>query len=163
MRPRGRGHEGQAALELALTLPLLLLIVLGIADFGRVFVAAETLTHATREAARYGSLNWSDSAGICNKLQDAAAAATVTVAPANITINYRDGGNENNIVGTSTACGPYVASTPCPRAGTCANPLPGDLLQVQVKQPWNAETLMIQNLLPPSFAINASTTTTIEQ
>jgi Flp pilus assembly protein TadG len=162
MSRRGARQRGQAAVELALTLPLLLLIVLGIVDFGRVFIAADTLTHATREAARYGSLNWSDTAGICSKVQTTAASASVSVLSPNITINYRDGANSNNVIGTSTACAAYVASSPCPRS-SCVSPVAGDLIQVQVNQPWNAQTLLIQNLLPASFAINASTTTTIEQ
>ena len=51
---------------MALT-PLLLLVVLGICDFGRVYYTAITLTHAARAGAAYGSqsnASASDFAGI---------------------------------------------------------------------------------------------------
>ena len=51
-----RGERGQAIVELALTLPLLLLIVLGIFDFGFMFQKYEVVTNAAREGARVGVL-----------------------------------------------------------------------------------------------------------
>jgi hypothetical protein len=51
-----RGERGQAVIELALTLPLLLLIVLGVFDFGLLFQKYEVVTNAAREAARVGVL-----------------------------------------------------------------------------------------------------------
>lgn len=52
-RPRERG---QAIIELALTLPLLLLVVMGIFDFGLMFQRYEVVTNAAREGARVGVL-----------------------------------------------------------------------------------------------------------
>jgi Flp pilus assembly protein TadG len=54
------GHapdRGAVAVELALLLPLLLLIVFGIIDFGRALNAQITLTQAAREGARLAALN----------------------------------------------------------------------------------------------------------
>jgi Flp pilus assembly protein TadG len=48
--------RGQAVIELALTLPLLLLVVLGIFDFGFMFQRYEIVTNAAREGARVGVL-----------------------------------------------------------------------------------------------------------
>jgi Flp pilus assembly protein TadG len=48
--------RGATAVEFALLLPLLLLIVLGIVDFGRMLNAQETLTQAAREGARLVAL-----------------------------------------------------------------------------------------------------------
>jgi Flp pilus assembly protein TadG len=42
--------------ELALVLPVVLLLVLGIVDFGRVFNAYIVITNASREGAMYGSI-----------------------------------------------------------------------------------------------------------
>jgi Flp pilus assembly protein TadG len=53
---RRPGERGQAVIELALTLPLLLLIVLGMFDFGLMFQRYEVLTNAAREGARVGVL-----------------------------------------------------------------------------------------------------------
>ena len=53
---RTRGERGQAVIEMALTLPLLLLIVFGIFDFGFMFQRYEVVTNAAREGARVGVL-----------------------------------------------------------------------------------------------------------
>src|SRR5687768_14343436 len=52
MRPSLRSDDGAAAVEFALILPLLILLVFGIVEFGRAYNAKVTLTHAVREGAR---------------------------------------------------------------------------------------------------------------
>jgi Flp pilus assembly protein TadG len=58
-RPRGRKEQdrGAVAVEFALLLPLLLLLIFGIIDFGRALNAQVTLTQAAREGARLAALN----------------------------------------------------------------------------------------------------------
>jgi Flp pilus assembly protein TadG len=57
MMNRGTNDEsGQAIIELALTLPLLLLIIMGVFDFGLMFQRYEVVTNAAREGARVGVL-----------------------------------------------------------------------------------------------------------
>jgi Flp pilus assembly protein TadG len=53
---RRSNQRGQAVIELALTLPLLLVVVFGIIDFGFMFQRYETVTNAAREGARLGVL-----------------------------------------------------------------------------------------------------------
>jgi Flp pilus assembly protein TadG len=55
-RAQRRRDSGQAVIEMALTLPLLLLIVFGIFDFGFMFQRYEVVTNAAREGARLGVL-----------------------------------------------------------------------------------------------------------
>jgi Flp pilus assembly protein TadG len=51
------GHESGAVLvEFALTLPLLLLLIVGIFDFGRLFQEYSVVTNAAREGARMAVL-----------------------------------------------------------------------------------------------------------
>lgn len=45
-------ERGAAAVELAIILPLLLLIIAGVVDFGRAFFTQVVLTNAAREGAR---------------------------------------------------------------------------------------------------------------
>jgi Flp pilus assembly protein TadG len=52
MARRRTADRGAAAVEMALVLPLLLLLVFGIIDFGRMLNAQIALTEAAREAAR---------------------------------------------------------------------------------------------------------------
>jgi Flp pilus assembly protein TadG len=53
----GRRDAGAAAVEMALLMPLLLLLVFGIIDFGRMLNAQITVTEAAREGARAASLS----------------------------------------------------------------------------------------------------------
>lgn len=48
---------GQSLLEFAMVLPLLLLIVLGVIEFGRAYYQYNTLSKAVREGARYMSMH----------------------------------------------------------------------------------------------------------
>jgi hypothetical protein len=52
--------RGAVAVEFALLLPFLLLIVLGIIDFGRMLNAQETLTQSAREGARLAAFGKPD-------------------------------------------------------------------------------------------------------
>ena len=53
---RARSARGAELIEFALVLPVLLLIVLGIVDFGFMFQRMEVVTNAAREGARLAVL-----------------------------------------------------------------------------------------------------------
>jgi Flp pilus assembly protein TadG len=53
---RGRDDRGSEVLELALVLPILLLVIAGIMDFGFLFQRYEVVTNAAREGARVAIL-----------------------------------------------------------------------------------------------------------
>ena len=55
-RPDRRGERGTALLEAAVTIPILLLIAVGIFDFGRAYQTWQVLTNAAREGARVAVL-----------------------------------------------------------------------------------------------------------
>ena len=52
MRNTPENEKGQSLVEFALVVPLLLLLVIGIAEFGRAWMARNVLTGAAREAVR---------------------------------------------------------------------------------------------------------------
>jgi Flp pilus assembly protein TadG len=49
---KARGELGQALVEMALVLPVLLLLLLGILEFGRAWYTKQVITDAAREGAR---------------------------------------------------------------------------------------------------------------
>lgn len=55
-----KDKKGQALVEMAFVLPLLLLILMGIVEFGRIFNAHLIITNASREGARYAAVHSTD-------------------------------------------------------------------------------------------------------
>jgi hypothetical protein len=56
MSTRLRNQRGQALLETAITLPIILLVCVGIFEFGRAYQVQQVLTNAAREGARVAVL-----------------------------------------------------------------------------------------------------------
>lgn len=56
-------EDGQAMVEFALVLPVFLLILCGIIDFGWLFYNQLSLNNACREGARYAVVNTADGSG----------------------------------------------------------------------------------------------------
>jgi hypothetical protein len=52
-----RSDAGSAAVELAVVVPVLALLALGVSEFGRVYYAAITVAGAARAGAQYGAQN----------------------------------------------------------------------------------------------------------
>jgi TadE-like protein len=53
-------ERGAAAVEMAIVLPLLLMLLLGIIEFGRVFNVQISLSQAAREGARHAAVHFDD-------------------------------------------------------------------------------------------------------
>jgi hypothetical protein len=53
-RWRSHGRRGQTLVEFAVILPVLVLVLMGIFDFGRAIYAFNTISNASREAVRLG-------------------------------------------------------------------------------------------------------------
>lgn len=68
---------GGALVELALVLPVLILVFVGTIDFGRVFYTSQALTDAARAGAQYGSRSPAASADFTG-MQTTAQSATST-------------------------------------------------------------------------------------
>jgi Flp pilus assembly protein TadG len=56
LRSLARDNRGQELVEYALTLPILLLLILGIVEFGMAIFAYNTIANAAREGARVGAV-----------------------------------------------------------------------------------------------------------
>lgn len=91
-------ENAQGIVEFALILPILLLIVLGLVETGRLIFIYSAVTNAAREAARYGSATGLSDNGIprfmdCDEIIDAAVQVGFigSVEPANVTVTYDNG------------------------------------------------------------------------
>jgi Flp pilus assembly protein TadG len=84
--------RGQSLTELALLLPLLVLILLGTVDLARVYNSYVTLTNAAREGARYGATHPLNPSGATNtdairtRVIQEAANSGVALSSENITV-----------------------------------------------------------------------------
>ena len=76
---RKRSPRGQSLVEFALVLPMLLVLLLGIADFGRVFAAGIILEAASRNGAEAAAL------GIPSKLSPNAPGDRATITSGSTT------------------------------------------------------------------------------
>ncbi len=94
-----RHHKAQSAMEFALVLPLLILLLYGIIEFGRLLLIYNQINTASRESARWGSATgqgitantprYADCAGI--KQIARTAGFVVPIANGDITIQYDHG------------------------------------------------------------------------
>ena len=95
--PNARRHRsvkppyGQAMVEFALAIPFLLVLAMGVIEFGRMMFSYSAVVSAAREAARFGSAveNYQN----CAAIQSAGArvGSLAGVQPENVIISYDDG------------------------------------------------------------------------
>ncbi len=93
--------------ELAVVTPLLLTMLFGIMEFGRVFMVSETLNTATREACRVGVLQGSETSDIQTRFINAAAALGSAVSTDMLTISEGVPEGESYTVVTVSVSVPY--------------------------------------------------------
>ncbi|MCZ7572252.1 MAG: pilus assembly protein [Ardenticatenaceae bacterium] len=84
-----RGEQGQDLVEYALILPLLLLLLLGIMEFGIVIFSYDTIANAAREGARVGIIPANSTADV----QNAAMAMTSGLDPGALSISVARSGS----------------------------------------------------------------------
>lgn len=82
--PRHDRDRGAAAVEFALVFPLLILLVLGIAEFGRAYNVQSTITAAARQGARVMALRNNRVAAV-SAAKSAASPYTVTDGQVSVT------------------------------------------------------------------------------
>ena len=67
---RFRSQKGAALLEAAITIPLILMICVGIFEFGRAYQTWQVLTNAAREGARIAILSGTTDADVTTRVQN---------------------------------------------------------------------------------------------
>ncbi|MGH2428506.1 MAG: TadE/TadG family type IV pilus assembly protein [Candidatus Limnocylindria bacterium] len=78
---RSRRRRGQALVELAILLPVLLLLLVLAIDFGRVFFTYIGVGNAAREGAAYAAMNPGDDVGTRTQAEAEIGDPVITVEP----------------------------------------------------------------------------------
>ncbi|MDP8245602.1 MAG: TadE/TadG family type IV pilus assembly protein [Candidatus Hinthialibacter antarcticus] len=73
-----QGERGSATVEFALVLPILMLMLFGIIEFGRVLSVQHLLNTAVREGARMAALPGADNATVIAKVNEVLSGAGVS-------------------------------------------------------------------------------------
>ncbi len=73
MKVRSRERRGSAVVEFAVILPLLLTLLMGIIEFGWVFMVRQTLTNAAREGCRIAVLNTATEDDVATRIREVMA------------------------------------------------------------------------------------------
>jgi Flp pilus assembly protein TadG len=104
-REKGQGKDrekGQSLVEVALVLPVVLVILAIVLDLGRLYYVAVALTDAAGEGATYAAINPADTTGAITRAQEASggfvqidtgmvtvdAPAMAAGAPVTVTVQY---------------------------------------------------------------------------
>ena len=80
-----RSH-GQSLVEFALVLPVIILILVGVSDLGRVYRETVTLNNSAREGARQGVRNYLVATDIINATIRESTNSGITITTADVTL-----------------------------------------------------------------------------
>ncbi len=91
-------RRGQNLVEFALVAVLLLALVLGIVEFGRIWMTFQVITNASREGARVAALptGFSDDAAVLGKVNEYLDSANLDASDATVTVANVDGATGTN-------------------------------------------------------------------
>jgi Flp pilus assembly pilin Flp len=126
LRRLRRGESGASAVEMAAVIPVLLVLVLGIVEFGRAMATYSTVVTASREAARFGS-TVGETGGVvhyrnCPEIRAAGDRLNILAAGADVQIWFEEPGT-----GEFARCGLTTDLTAVDK---------GDQVVVEVTQPF---------------------------
>ncbi|BAS10180.1 conserved hypothetical protein [Arthrobacter sp. Hiyo4] len=119
-------EKGAVAVEFALVIPIFLMLVFGIIEFGRAFNIQVSLSEAARETARYTAIHANDADFSFDEARAVgiSAAPSVDLEPSNIGIAYSDGSTcdaGDSVVVTLQVVTPYMTALPGLIPGLPAN------------------------------------------
>ena len=121
-------HRGLATVEAAIVFPLLLILTLGVIEYGWMFLKAQQITNAARQAARIAIRPDSSNTDVLNQIDTLMTSAEME------------------------GSGYAVTFTPADISALAV----GDNLEIQVSVPWANIGLMNIPLLPAPASIQAS-------
>ena len=97
LRRRAKCNFGQALVEFALILPILVMLTVGAVDFARAFFSLQVVTNASREGARAGVVLGATSAQVNATMDNVLVTGGLTAPP-----SYTIVGVDGAVTGTPT-------------------------------------------------------------
>lgn len=138
---------------MALVLPLLLLLLFGVVEFGRFLSTQHGISTAAREAARYGFAIGPSPNGVpqysdCDSIADAAAGLSGLgqVTDADVSVRYIDG------------AGSEIIACPATSAAIQAAVVDGDRVEVTVTRPYSPIVPLVTAAFPTTITATDSRT-----
>src|SRR2546425_8128520 len=104
--------KGQAIVETAVLLPILMLLVMGSADLGRIFYYAIAVTNAAREAARQGTYYDPISSSNTYDSYSQVLAAAQKEVPGDVTLNLPASTPSHCLTGSPSSWSIYYPTEP---------------------------------------------------
>lgn len=122
-----KNQRGQSLVELAISLMVILMLLVGAIDFGVALFAYVSMRDAAQEGAIYGSVEPDDTTGIRNRVIEAAN-DLIVIAPGDITISYSDSAN---LCEGSTGGNPHTITVAVTHQHPVSTPLVGAMIGSQ--------------------------------
>ncbi len=150
-----QSEEGGSLVEMAIALPLVMLLITAMVTFGLMLNSYLMLSHAVDVGARNLALSRGATTNPCSDAVTIIQSAAPTVSPSSLTYAFTIGsgtfsGNSTGFSGT--------ASTDCTQAGV-SDMVAGDTATVSVSYPFQ---LLVYGWRPTTINIAASTTEVIQ-
>jgi len=101
-----KDDSGSESVEIAVALPMFLMVMIGIFQFAIVMFNYESASFAIRQAARYGSTHSSTSLNPCTSAQISSMAQSYLWSPtgsATVTVNWPNGNTVGNTIQVSVS------------------------------------------------------------
>jgi hypothetical protein len=142
------GYRAQAIVEFAIVLPILMALLVGILEVGRMIFIYSAVTNASREASRYASAIGQDNSGnyvykYCEGIREKANKSAFLISLSSITIAY-DTGPGGTSIGT---CDAVSGEDPDISVDT------GDRVQAECLKQWANEVHDMRDIIRKSLLL----------
>lgn len=129
--PRRDEPRGQALVEFALAIPIVLLLMLGLLDLGRIVFTNNSLSDGARHGARHATID-PRSGTYCADIDDAVRTAIRGQPLSSYTVTYRTVAENGSVTGTYVVC--QNGADGAGKAAMASNPTvgPGDRVTIDL-------------------------------
>jgi Flp pilus assembly protein TadG len=146
--PQRETERGQALAETAIVIVVLVLLVMGIIEFGRAWMVINMITHAARDGARTAAVLAQSSRGTCGSITSDYGPIAGPVGTGLVLSEINNVMPPTDLTVTISQSPPVASATPCPT--------PASLPMVTVTV--NGTVPYIFNLVGTNFSVNRSVT-----